>query len=177
MLLSWLAVCACLMLMGERSYPIPVDCRSTPHEPTIANAPVYQEFGYFDHVGVDYEVILEPVYTVMDGIVVQVVHDSHIYGRFVSVLQCDGYLAMYAHLSKTLVQFGDVVKAGQLIALSGGDPTDNIDGDGQSTGYHLHFELRTLMYFNDNTHNIDPLKYLEQSRENMQSSYMEYMKV
>lgn len=45
----------------------------------------------------------------------------------------NGYKTGYAHLSKTLSNIGDVVMAGQVIALSG--------NTGNTTGPHLHFTL------------------------------------
>lgn len=45
----------------------------------------------------------------------------------------NGWKTGYAHLSEVLNQKGDVVTAGQLIALSG--------NSGNSTGPHLHFTL------------------------------------
>lgn len=59
------------------------------------------------------------------------------------------YYSFYAHLSKILVKYGDTVTAGQVIAKEGGAP--GVDPNpGNSTGHHLHFEIRTKSgYRND----------------------------
>lgn len=54
---------------------------------------------------------------------------------------------MYAHLSEILVEKGDTVTAGQLVAKSG--------NTGMSTGPHLHFELRI------DGENVDPSLYVK----------------
>ena len=48
----------------------------------------------------------------------------------------NGLETIYGHLSKSIAQMGEVVKAGQLIGLGG--------NTGQSFGSHLHFETRFL---------------------------------
>lgn len=47
---------------------------------------------------------------------------------------------IYAHLSHISVRNGETVDAGELIGLSGGIPGE--PGAGNSTGAHLHYELR-----------------------------------
>ena len=65
--------------------------------------------------------------------------------------------SFYAHLSEIKVQTGDKVTQGQVIALEGGEPsTDPNPGD--STGHHLHFEIRTKSgYGND----VDPTAFIK----------------
>ena len=58
-----------------------------------------------------------------------------------------GFTTIYSHNSQLLVNKGDEVKAGDVIALSG--------SSGRSTGPHLHYEIR----LNDTP--VDPLKYLD----------------
>lgn len=65
--------------------------------------------------------------------------------------------SFYAHLSEIKVQIGDKVTQGQVIALEGGDPA-NDPNPGDSTGHHLHFEMRAKSgYGND----IDPTNYIQ----------------
>jgi murein DD-endopeptidase MepM/ murein hydrolase activator NlpD len=72
---------------------------------------------------------------------------------------------LYAHLSQLNVRFGQIVKSGQIIGLSGGDPNDDIDGDGASSGAHLHFEVRVPSHLDNNLYNIDPEYYLDKIKQ------------
>lgn len=56
------------------------------------------------------------------------------YGRVVVVRHDNGLETLYAHLHRFKVQAGDEVKAGAVIALGG--------SSGNSSGSHLHFEVR-----------------------------------
>jgi len=56
------------------------------------------------------------------------------YGYMVMIDHGGGIITLYAHSSKLLVQKDDIVNRGQVIALVG--------STGNSTGPHIHFEVR-----------------------------------
>jgi murein DD-endopeptidase MepM/ murein hydrolase activator NlpD len=56
------------------------------------------------------------------------------YGSFVIISHSNGTQTLYGHASKVLVSAGQYVDQGDTIALMG--------STGQSTGSHLHFEIR-----------------------------------
>ncbi|WP_411097811.1 M23 family metallopeptidase [Streptomyces sp. 020-2-3H-GM] len=61
--------------------------------------------------------------------------DGPAYGNAIVIKHANGKYSQYAHLSKVNVKIGQHVKTGQKIALSG--------NTGNSSGPHLHFEIRT----------------------------------
>ncbi|MEU1484072.1 peptidoglycan DD-metalloendopeptidase family protein [Streptomyces sp. NPDC005752] len=71
------------------------------------------------------------------------------YGYEIVVRHGDGRYSQYAHLSSLHVRAGQQVGSGQRIARSG--------STGNSTGPHLHFEIRTGPGYGSD---IDPLAYL-----------------
>lgn len=71
------------------------------------------------------------------------------YGNQVVIQLADGRYAQYAHLSSLSVSSGQSVTAGQQIGLSG--------STGNSTGPHLHFEIRTTPDYGSD---LDPVAYL-----------------
>ncbi|MER7111388.1 M23 family metallopeptidase [Streptomyces sp. NPDC000229] len=74
---------------------------------------------------------------------------SGAYGNEVVIQHTDGTYSQYAHLSSLSVSSGQSVSGGQQIGLSG--------STGNSTGPHLHFEIRTSPSYGSD---IDPLAYL-----------------
>jgi len=71
------------------------------------------------------------------------------YGRMVKINHGNGYETLYAHDEKLLVKPGDIVKKGQVIALSG--------NTGRSTGPHVHFEVHK------NGRVVDPSSYVHRT--------------
>ncbi|MFB6819271.1 M23 family metallopeptidase [Streptomyces sp. NPDC056347] len=60
--------------------------------------------------------------------------DGPAYGNAVVIKHANGTYSQYAHLSKIDVRIGETVRTGDRIALSG--------NTGNSSGPHLHFEIR-----------------------------------
>ncbi|MFG2234701.1 LysM peptidoglycan-binding domain-containing M23 family metallopeptidase [Streptomyces sp. NPDC048723] len=71
------------------------------------------------------------------------------YGNEIVIRHADGKYSQYAHLSQLSVSSGQSVTVGQAIGLSG--------STGNSTGPHLHFEIRTTPSYGSD---MDPIAYL-----------------
>ena len=103
------------------------------------------------HTGVDFSVGAgTPVKAVTDGEVVSAGWGGA-YGNQVVIRHADGRYSQYAHLSQLTVSAGQRVGAGDQIGLSG--------STGNSTGPHLHFEVRTGPDYGSD---IDPVAYLKE---------------
>jgi murein DD-endopeptidase MepM/ murein hydrolase activator NlpD len=88
------------------------------------------------HAGVDLQVKTgDTVGAAFDG-VVRMSMWYYGYGNCVVIRHHNGIETLYGHLSKRLVEVGDLVNAGQVIGLGG--------STGHSTGPHLHFETRFM---------------------------------
>ncbi|MEI6237975.1 MAG: M23 family metallopeptidase [bacterium] len=78
-----------------------------------------------------------PIYASADGTVMISADNggwNKGYGNYVVIMHPNGTQTVYGHASKTLVRVGQIVKQGDMIALSG--------NTGKSTGPHVHFEIR-----------------------------------
>jgi len=108
--------------------------------------PAFGGYPHF-HTGIDLtEPFGSPVYAADDGIVALVGSSSSGYGNYVVIAHSGGLDTLYGHLSTALVKPGQLVIQGQPIGLEG--------SSGNSTGPHVHFELRI------NQTPINPAPYL-----------------
>jgi murein DD-endopeptidase MepM/ murein hydrolase activator NlpD len=102
------------------------------------------------HWGIDLAAPLgTPEYAAMDGVVLEAGPASG-FGLAVYIQHADGDVTVYGHMEKILVTAGQVVKAGDTIALLG--------SNGQSTGPHLHFEVHQGGI---NGQKVDPIPWLQ----------------
>lgn len=85
-----------------------------------------------------------PIYAAADG-VIEVQNDTTGYGLLTVVRHENGLVSYYAHQRKRLKFTGDRVTAGEMIG--------EVGTTGNSTGNHLHFEVRTN--YNDTHFNPD----------------------
>lgn len=104
-------------------------------------------YGTEFHTGLDIAAPLGTnIVAAEDGIVTSVTSSGYGYGNLVKVQHDNGAETYYAHLSGFNVSVGQRVKRGQVIAFMG--------STGNSTGSHLHFEVRF------SGQHTDPLNYL-----------------
>lgn len=123
----------------------------------------YGSAGYAGHTGVDFScpsgstvVAAESGYVIISTDLVDANGNYRSYGRYIVIMHdktdsAGNYVyTLYAHNSARLVSTGDYVAKGQAIAQSG--------STGNSTGPHLHFEVRTpTANYSDC---VDPTPYL-----------------
>lgn len=98
------------------------------------------------HTGVDFAASTgTSIYSWKDGVVTTACWSGG-YGNFIEVRHNDGTVSRYGHCSKIAVSKGQTVSAGQTIGYVG--------STGNSTGPHLHFEIKVNGSF------VNPLNYL-----------------
>ncbi|HKW69720.1 MAG TPA: peptidoglycan DD-metalloendopeptidase family protein [Candidatus Dormibacteraeota bacterium] len=108
--------------------------------------PPYAGYSHF-HTGIDLVAPFgSPVYAADDGVVALVGTSSTGYGNYVVIAHSGGLDTLYGHLSTSLVHAGQTVTQGTAVGLEG--------STGNSTGAHLHFELRI------GQRPVDPTPYL-----------------
>jgi len=99
------------------------------------------------HLGIDIAAATgAPVYASDSGVVVYAAGISGGYGLMVMIDHGNGFHSVYAHNSQIVVKCGQNVGKGQVIAYAG--------STGNSTGPHLHFEIRYNGMF------VNPWDYL-----------------
>lgn len=117
-----------------------------------------------NHGGMDIGVASgTPVYAMDDGVVIAAKWDNNGGGYYVKVEHADSKVSAYLHLTTFIVQTGQRVRRGELIAYSG--------STGTSTAPHLHVEVRAP----DGT-KLDPLDFwsgkIPAKRENLGVDYV-----
>ena len=83
----------------------------------------------------------------LEGKVIQAGYNNGGYGNLIVLEHSNNMKTYYAHLSNIYVNVGEMVKQGDIIGAIG--------STGNSTGPHLHFELRI------NNEPVDPSKYIK----------------
>ncbi len=105
--------------------------------------------GWSFHGGIDIAgggIYGRPVYASRGGTVIAANWGNTGYGNYVIIDHGDGYASLYGHCSNLCVSTGQTVSKGQQIA--------NVGSTGNSTGPHLHFEIRK------NGVKVNPSNYL-----------------
>ncbi|MGW7693168.1 M23 family metallopeptidase [Streptomyces asiaticus] len=107
-----------------------------------------------NHSGQDFVVPTgTPVHAAHGGVVVKAGPngggDGPAYGNAIVIKHDNATYSQYAHLSRIDVRIGQSVSTGQQIGLSG--------STGNSTGPHLHFEIRTTPNYGSA---VEPLRFL-----------------
>lgn len=101
------------------------------------------------HKGIDIAKNLgENVNASLDGKIISAGYNNGGYGNLIVIEHQNNMKTYYAHLNEIYVNVGDMVKKDDIIGAVG--------STGNSTGPHLHFELRV-----DNKP-VDPVKYIQQ---------------
>jgi murein DD-endopeptidase MepM/ murein hydrolase activator NlpD len=118
-----------LMPVKDPTITQPFGCTGLEIEPWSAECA-----SHHFHSGIDLAGALDtPIYAATGGIITMH-RERGGYGLYILLTRDPRLTTLYGHLDWPLVQPGDVVAAGQAIALMG--------STGNSTGPHLHFEVR-----------------------------------
>lgn len=85
-----------------------------------------------------------------DGTVTDVWIRHPVYGKMVVVKHRDGFITLYAHMSRTVVREKMEIKQGKVLGAMG--------NTGQSRGRHLHYEVQKESKL------VNPIEYLSSNR-------------
>lgn len=129
-----------------------------PVDPDRGLSAFFRDPGYAGVFGVQHSAVDIPEY---QGSPVRAAADAVVYTakdngygyNYIILAHAGGLMSVYGHVSEILVEEGQMVPQGTIIALSGGMP-GTLGAGYMTTGPHLHFE--TLL----NGNHVDPLNYL-----------------
>jgi hypothetical protein len=104
----------------------------------LTETPITSHFGSRGgrwHYGTDIDLNTgDSIFAAFDGVIRINKWDGGGYGNYIVIRHYNGLETLYGHMSKTIAQSGQFVKAGDLIGLGG--------STGRSSGPHLHYEVR-----------------------------------
>ena len=114
------------------------------------------------HAGIDLRANSDYVYAVLDGIVSEADYSGGA-GNYIKVRHKD-FETVYMHLTRSFYSEGDLIYAGDIIALSG--------NTGKSTAPHLHFAVK------ENGRYINPIQFLNDLIQNQldQNKFLTFLK-
>lgn len=144
----------------EGKYPYPLESFSITSRYGERPNPTGQ--GNTFHHGIDLasSEAYAPIISIADGQVVKVNTSRGSLGNYIIIKYRDRsgkFYGVYGHLSGILVEAGDDVEQGEVIGFQGGKP--RIDPNaGNTTGRHLHFEIRTNPYSSSSS--VNPEEYI-----------------
>lgn len=129
-----------------------------PVRPTRGISAYFRDSSYRAHFGFDHNAIDIPqtqgtqIHAPADGVVYKVRDNGYGYSYLI-LAHAGGFMTVYGHVSEFLVDYGEKVTKGQVVALTGGMPGSKGAGL-MTTGSHLHFEVMKGGKY------VDPLDYL-----------------
>ena len=146
-----------VMYAPEGATFAPLRINRLPHKP-LQNGKISSFFGYRTspldgeesfHQGMDIAAEMNsPIAAMYFGVVTEVGANQS-YGNYVKIYHGNGIEVLYAHCSKILANKDAIIRAGEIVAQVG--------STGQSTGPHLHIEIRV------NGIAYDPLGVIQRS--------------
>lgn len=129
-----------------------------PVSPSRGIAAYFHDASYYAAFGVQHQAIDirenqgTLIHAPADGVIYKVKDNGFGYSYLI-IAHKGGYMTAYGHISEFRVKEGEQVKAGQVVALTGGMPGTKGAGT-MTTGPHLHFEVLK------GGQHVDPLDYL-----------------
>lgn len=124
-------------------YPLPSSCTKISSPFGYRKHPISGKYSM--HTGIDLPAPKNTNIYAARGGVVSISNYSSSYGNYVVVQHDGGISTLYAHMNSRAVKANDIVKQGQVIGYVG--------TTGNSTGNHLHFEVRV------NGTKVNPVDY------------------
>jgi murein DD-endopeptidase MepM/ murein hydrolase activator NlpD len=134
---------------GQFEWPIPTCGHSCISQGFGCNSYWFEQYEpscpypYRIHTGIDIAASYGSVIVAADTGVIYMYPGSYGYGNYIVIIHGNGYSTLYGHLAQFAsgLQSGQIVAWGTAIALEG--------STGNSTGPHLHFEIRVSNVWKD----------------------------